>query len=276
MALAALVLAPSIRPGRTVVPVDILEAVEPFHTIPPAPELHNPLPSDSVLQFLGWYTWFGRELRTGHIPQWNPDVIGGVAVEPNGNVSPYYPPMWLARWLDPFDAYNAYVWFHLVVAAIGAYAFGRRLGARPLPAGVAGAAAMTGGLWIHLSTHLVHLGSMVWLGLAFAAVHAAATERRAKWVATLAVTIGMSWLAAGTQFAYFLTLAVAGYGGVLALLTGEDWAAARPLARGGRRRARPRHAAHRPPAAPRPVRALRDSARARAGHRDGDDASPEG
>ena len=45
-------------------------------------------------------------------------------------------------------------------------------------------------------------------------------------MAALAATIGMTWLAAGTQFSYFATLAVAGYGGALALLaTDVDWRA---------------------------------------------------
>lgn len=225
MVLAAVLLAPSIRPGRTVVPVDILEAAEPFRSVPPAPALHNPLPSDAAFQFLGWYSWMGRELRTGHIPQWNPEILAGVPLEPNGNVSPYYPPMWFVRWLHPFDAYNAFVWFHLVLGAMGAYAFGRRLGASAVPAIVAGAAAMTAGIWIHLSTHLVHLASMTWVGLALAAAHGAATApaRRGPWVAALAGTIAMTALAAGTQFTYFVILSVGGYATVLACVAGTNW-----------------------------------------------------
>ncbi|HVV38092.1 MAG TPA: YfhO family protein [Acidimicrobiales bacterium] len=232
MVVGAALLAPSIRPGRTLLEVDILEAVEPWRSLPPAPHVHVASPSDAPFQFLGWWAWTGRELRTGHVPEWNPDILGGVRVEPNGNVSTTYPLTWFDRYLAPFDGYNAFVWAHLVIAAIGVYALARRLGARFLAALIGGLGGFVVSMLVHLSTHLSHLVSISWSGLALAGTHYAVTQRRWRGVAAMGVPLAMSWLGGGTQFAYYLSLACAGYGVVLALAAGGGW---RPIARAGAR-----------------------------------------
>jgi hypothetical protein len=231
-ALVGLVLlAPSIRPGRTVVPVDILEAAEPFRSLPPQHHVHEPAPSDAPFQFLGWWTWMGHELRTGHVPEWNPDVLGGVPVEPNGFVSPAYPFAWLVRFMAPFDAYNAFVVVHLVIAAMGAYALARRLGARAAAATVGGLGAFGAAMLVHLSTHLTHLVAIAWAGLVLAGVHYAARTRGGRAAVAFAAPLGLAWLGGGTQFAYFLTLAAGGFGLALAVLGNAN--RARAVARVG-------------------------------------------
>lgn len=224
--LAAAVLAPSIRPGRTVVPLDILDVVPPYVS---AQRPHNPLPSDAAFQFYPWYRFLGQELRAGNTPAWNPLILAGVPVAPNGFVTTEYPPYWFVRWLQPTDAYNLYVLFHLVVGAMGLYAFSRVLGVRPLLAWVAGAMGFSALMWVHLSLHLVHLSGMVWIGFVLAAVHRTVVRPSAAGAAAIAVTFGLSWLGAGTQFSYFGTLAVLGYG-LLVLLTHRRDGLLRPAA----------------------------------------------
>ncbi|MGH9268753.1 MAG: hypothetical protein ACRD0D_11325, partial [Acidimicrobiales bacterium] len=153
LALAVMLLWPSIGPGRTLVPTDIVAAVEPYasldHDGPPA----NAILSDATFQFFPWYRFVATHLREGVIPRWNPDILGGVPVTPNGFVNVYYPPFWLAAVLSTYDAYNLFVVGHLALGAAGIYAFSRVLGARFVASWTAGVAALGAAMWVHWSTH---------------------------------------------------------------------------------------------------------------------------
>lgn len=216
-------LGPRIGPDRTVVPVDVIEAVQPYASASDG-EIYNHLPSDAPLQFYPWMKFLDAELDRGHIPQWNPYILGGVPVTPNGFMSPYYPGFWLTRVLNAFDAYDAFVLVHLVLGAIGCYALARRLGARPLPAWIAGNLAFAALMWTHWSLHLVHLVGMAWLPLVLAAAHAAITQPTASRAVALGLTFGLWWLGANPQFSYFGTLALGVFVlGLLAIrLAGRD------------------------------------------------------
>src|SRR5688500_8125128 len=95
--IGTLVLWPSIRPGRTLVPADALNIVTPYSALPTAHEPHNLQLSDAAFQFFPWFAFMAEGMRHGEIRQWNPNLLAGVPVMPNGNVSPYYPPSWLGR-----------------------------------------------------------------------------------------------------------------------------------------------------------------------------------
>ncbi len=211
------VLAASIRPGRTLVAADVLSVVEPFKSLPTAGTAHNQLLSDIPFQFFPWLTFLGDALRSGHFPTWNPTLLGGVPLTPNGYVSVYYPAFWLVRWLSPFDAFNLFVLFHLVWGALGVYIFSRVVGARPWPAWAMGLLGFAAAFWVHWSMHLVHLVGFVWLAWALAAAHLLVVDPRRKRVAALAVVIGLWWLGANPQYAYYGTLALVAYAGGLVI-----------------------------------------------------------
>ena len=79
---------------------------------------------------------FGAEAfhQTGHIPQWNPYIFGGLpffAVIGHGDI--FYPTAWL-RWFVPTDLGMTLGFFaHIVLAGWGMYALlrGLRLGGAP-------------------------------------------------------------------------------------------------------------------------------------------------
>jgi len=195
-------LAPSIRPGRTLVASDLLTIVTPYSALPGASVGHNQLLSDIAFQFYPWFSFVGKALHHGQLPQWNPALLGGVAVTPNGYVSLYYPPTWLAAAVSPFVAYNLFVLFHLVLGALGTYAFSRVVGARRSAAWVAGLLAFTAAFWVHWSLHLVHLGSFVWLPWALAAGHRLVVAPSPRRVALLAAVFGLWWLGGNPQYVY--------------------------------------------------------------------------
>ncbi|MDQ6798961.1 MAG: hypothetical protein M3011_13265 [Actinomycetota bacterium] len=204
-------LAPSIRPGRTLVATDLLTIVSPYSRLPGAVAGHNPLLSDIAYQLYPWFQFVGRALHQGHFPQWNPAVLGGLAVTPNGFVSLYYPPTWLAAVFSPFVAYNLFVLFHFVLGALGTYAFSRVLGARRAAAWVAGLLAFTAAFWVHWSLHLGQLGGFVWLPWALAAGHRLVDAPSPRRVAMLAGVYGLWWLGGNPQYVYDGTVVLGGY-----------------------------------------------------------------
>ncbi len=194
-------LAPSIRPGRSLVATDLLTIVTPYSTLSGAAG-HNPLLSDIAYQFYPWFNFVGQALHQGHLPQWNPALLGGVPATPNGYVGLYYPPTWLAAIFSPFVAYNLFVWLHLSFGALGTYAFSRVLGARRSAAWVAGLLAFTAAFWVHWSSHLVHLSSFVLLPWALAAGHRLVEAPSPRRVALLAAVYGLWWLGGNPQYVY--------------------------------------------------------------------------
>src|SRR5438552_6124911 len=91
LVVALVLLAPSIRPGHTLVPADTLTQYSPYREQAGGVHADNVLVNDAATQFFPWFRFLATQLRTGHVPEWNPDVLAGVPVTPNGYVSPYYP-----------------------------------------------------------------------------------------------------------------------------------------------------------------------------------------
>ncbi|MBV8159449.1 MAG: hypothetical protein JO265_00850 [Acidimicrobiia bacterium] len=221
------VLAPSLRPGHTLVPTDLVTAVQPYNRAAGGFHAQNPNVSDATFQFFPWVEFLRTSLEHGHLPQWNPTILAGTRMTPNGNFSPYYPPILLARWLSAYDTYNLFVLFHLVAGALGVYALARVVGARRVSSWVAGLLSMTAMFWIHWSLHLGHLVSMALLPWMFAAVHLVVTRPTPRRVAALAVAFGLCWLGGNPQYAYYGTLAMGAY--AAALLVRGRWRDRRAL-----------------------------------------------
>jgi hypothetical protein len=211
------------------VPTDIVTAVQPYNQAAGGFHAQNPNVSDATLQFFPWMQFLTNALHHGHLPQWNPTILAGVRMVPNGNFSPYYPPMWLARWLSAYDTYAVFVLLHLVIGALGIYAFARVLGARRISSWLSGLLALTATFWIHWSLHLGHLVSMAWAAWAFAAVHLVVTRPSPRRVAALALVFGLWWLGGNPQYAYYGTLAMGAY--ALVLVLRGRLRAGRPLVR---------------------------------------------
>jgi hypothetical protein len=122
--------------------------------------------------------------------------------------------------MNPLNAYGWFVLLHLVIAAMGTYAFARVLGARPAAAWIGGLAAFCALHWIHWSLHLQHLTGMAWMPAALAATHNAIVNPRPRSAGILGLIFGLWWLGGGVQYSYFGTVALVTYACVLLVVRG--------------------------------------------------------
>ena len=226
---ATMVLWPSIRPGRTLVPSDALIIVTPYSALPSAREPHNLQLSDTTFQFFPWFHYMAEGMREGEVRQWNPTLLAGMPVTPNGNVSAYYPLTWLGGVLSPYDAYDMFVLLHLVIGALGVYVLGRALGVRPLAAWVGGLLAFTASFWVHWSTHLVHIAGMVWMPWVLAATWWLLARPTRPRVVALSAVVGVWLLGGSPQYLYYGGLALLGW--AVVVLVGRRIRGTAPLLR---------------------------------------------
>jgi hypothetical protein len=209
------VLAPSLRPGHTLAPADIVTAVQPYNQDAGGTHDQNPAVSDGALQVLPWLHFLTTEMHHGHLPQWNPELLGGVRVMPNAFFASYYPPTWLARWLSAYDFYTVFVFMHLVLGALGVYAFARVAGASRVASWLAGLLVFASAFWVHWSLHPGQLVGVVGTPWAMAAVTLVLRRPSYRRVAALALAFGLWWLGANPQYAYYGTLAMGAYAAAL-------------------------------------------------------------
>lgn len=145
---------------------------------------------DVATFYLPWYAHLGEAIRSFDIPGWNPYVFSGTpfAGDPQSGWA-YLPAMVFFMFLKPVAAYQWMLVFHLLLAALSTYVFGRQLGLRPLSAVTAAAAYAFGPLVNHISCCLIHVQLAVWIPPALIGVELSArattgTRRFAGWTIT--------------------------------------------------------------------------------------------
>ncbi|MBI3723558.1 hypothetical protein HY251_06345 [bacterium] len=123
------------------------------------------------------------------IPRWVPGILGGAPALPSQELGLLYPPNLVLAVLATDRAEAIGLALHLVLAAFGARALARALGAERAPALLSGLAFAFSGTFV--STHLtpVYVRSGAWLPWAIAGLlRAGSGERRGLLVATLALS----------------------------------------------------------------------------------------
>ena len=113
-------------------------------------------------QPLRWFT--AQELRSGHLPLWNPYSGGGEPWLANPQTGVFYPPSWLFVVLPFPAAYMTFLLFHLVLLGWGAYLLFART-APPDAAMVGAAALMFCGPTLSLLDVNNNLATLAWVPL---------------------------------------------------------------------------------------------------------------
>lgn len=163
---------------------------------------------------------YAAELARGSLPLWTPHVFAGYPLLAEGQLGALYPPNLILHALLPVPiALNAFVLAHFVWAAIGAYAFARRLRThRTAALGSALVYALGGFLVAHLN-HVNIVACAAWLPWLFLLTDrlvvgdpSAHPARDAAW---LALALGMEFLAGHPQIALLSLLALVAYAAYL-------------------------------------------------------------
>jgi hypothetical protein len=149
-------------------------------------------------------------LAAGELPFWAPGGFSGQPFLADAQSGVTYPPMLLAAWrLGPIDALRCVATFHYLIAALGAYALARQLGAQRTGSAFGAIAFAASGHLVARSAALGLLGGAAWLAPALALAEATASARPARRglaIAGLALVLALH-LASGSQQLAALTLA---------------------------------------------------------------------
>ncbi|MEP7356260.1 MAG: YfhO family protein [Anaerolineales bacterium] len=130
---------------------------------------------DTLLYFYPYWTYRAQALLAGRLPLWQPILFMGAPFLANSQAGVLYPFNWPLALFDAPTAVKLSTVFHVMLAAGGAYAFGRRgLRQSPLGALLSGALFALGGYATAQIEHVNQLQGLAWLPWLLLAAHALA------------------------------------------------------------------------------------------------------
>ena len=172
---------------------------------------------DAATQAYPWYSFLGESLSSGEIPGWNPYQFSGTpfAADPLSGWS-YLPAMLLFSFLPLATAAKSYLFLHLLLAGLFAYALARVLGIKILGSLLAAVSyEFNGFLYLSNTCCFGHVPVVCWLPLvilgAELAIRSSGRLERVLWwgVSGLALSqILASWIGQGS---YYALLVLGGY-----------------------------------------------------------------
>ena len=172
---------------------------------------------DAATQAYPWYSFLGESLSSGEIPGWNPYQFSGTpfAADPLSGWS-YLPAMLLFSFLPLATAAKSYLFLHLLLAGLFAYALARVLGIKILGSLLAAVSyEFNGFLYLSNTCCFGHVPVVCWLPLvilgAELAIRSSGRLEQVLWwgVSGLALSqILASWIGQGS---YYALLVLGGY-----------------------------------------------------------------
>ncbi|MGI8912235.1 MAG: YfhO family protein, partial [Chloroflexota bacterium] len=205
--------------GRAVLlPLDNLLFMQPWRSLLPGVDPgfttpHNALIGDMIVQNLGWKRFLADQLRHGHLPLWNPDMLGGAPFLAAGQYQALYPLGTFFLLLPPAWAYGPYTAFHLGLAGVFTFGFLRLIGERR-PGALVGAVTfafcgslVTSVLWPQM------IGGMIWLPAVLACVELALRAGPIRLLAVVggALAIALQILAGHLEISFYVLFTTAAY-----------------------------------------------------------------
>src|SRR5262249_23345122 len=179
-----------------------------------------------VAEYLPRLAWAGEQVRSGHVPGWNPHMALGVPATMG-----FSPVDLLFFVLLPKEwAYNLDLVAHLLPPALGRFALARKWGQSAPAAAVAGAVWCFGGF---TQGHLQHFNIVVavaWVPVAFLAVDRVIEAPSPRSVSLAALVVGLDLLGGHIQIVVYTGFALGAYA-VFALVHRLRAEGARPAAR---------------------------------------------
>ena len=133
---------------------------------------------DIVTFYIPWYEQLGHRLRDLDIPGWMPYAMSGspFAGDPQSGWG-YLPAMVIFTIAPSLSGYIAFIFFHVVLAAVGTYTYARVIGINPLGAFAAGATFTLGNFMERTACCTIHMQVAVWIPAIFLCIE---LSRRAR------------------------------------------------------------------------------------------------
>src|SRR6266567_3565130 len=142
---------------------------------------------DTATAFYPWYAYLGEQLRSGHIPMWNPHQFAGTpfAADPESGWA-YVPAMLFFTGLPLAAAADAFIAFHVLLAGLSTYALARSLGVQTVGAMLSAIAYSYSGFFFgHNICCFAYSSVAAWLPLGLFGVERAVSSTtwrtRARW-----------------------------------------------------------------------------------------------
>ncbi len=221
-AVAGLLLAPALKPGVILAPVDLLyESPALAYERPTSyDEPANPHLFDQAYQFVPWRFHAWSRLRAEDLPLWNPQSATGSPFVATLQSAVFYPINLLTLAL-PFRAtLVASALLRLWIAGFGVYALMRRYGTSQVAGLISGMSFMLSSFLIDWLGH-PHTNVAIWLPFLILAVEGLFTShsRRAAmgWWPTLALVVGIQFLGGHIETSRDILLAAGLYAVVRAV-----------------------------------------------------------
>ncbi len=213
--LGGLLLAPALVHGASIGPTDVMRELGLTSRV--APQVHNPVGSDEIEEFMPWQLLAWQQVHAGHWPIWNPFSVLGMPLAFNVESAPFSLPVALSYAFPAFLTHTVAIAARLLIGGTGMYVLGRVIGLDPLAA-VFGASVfeLSGAYTIWLGAY--ESGVLGFTGYVLAAsVLVARQARRARAIALLAVALALAFLGGEPQIALILVVGLALFAGVFAL-----------------------------------------------------------
>jgi hypothetical protein len=162
---------------------------------------------DALTYFTPYWAHRMAELRSGHLPLWNPYLFLGVPFLANLQAAVLYPLHWPFTWLPPSTALIWSALLHAWLAAGFTYTFGRRSLRLSRPAAwLTGLLFGLSGLPLARAENINQLNTLAWLPallwLYDETAGARDWKRKVRWATGLAVVVALQLLAGHTQIAF--------------------------------------------------------------------------
>jgi hypothetical protein len=172
---------------------------------------------DTSTFFFPWYSYLGEQLRSGHIPVWNPHTFGGApfAADPESGWM-YLPAMLAFTLFNPDTAARASLLFHVLLAALSTYALARTLGLNQFGSVLAATVYAHSGFFEgHNVCCYAYADVAAWLPLSLfgaeLAMHTTAWRPRLLWSALSGLAFSQIVAAWVGQGSYYAALVLGGF-----------------------------------------------------------------
>jgi len=164
--LSLLFLAPGLRPGKVLLPLDLVtQAWPPWQQPDQVVNVHNPLISDVVDYIYPVKAFAAEQVKGGTLPLWNPYVLGGYPLTYNTQAALFYPLSLFYYLLPPATAVNLTILTQLLLGGLFMYAYLRQVGLRTLAVWVGTVVFLFNGMMVvWLEWQVVH-AAVIWLPL---------------------------------------------------------------------------------------------------------------